>query len=72
MIAAHVWSGDETARQTIIPNACGNITSVPDGIPFLEAIIGKICCQVFMIGIGHGTKTIQVHIIVIGYGTNSL
>ena len=38
MIAAHVWWGDETARQTIIPNACGNITSVPDGSPFLDAI----------------------------------
>ena len=40
MIAAHVWSGDETARQTIIPNACGNITSVPHDTspPFLDAI----------------------------------
>ena len=38
MIAAHVWWGDETARQTIIPNACGNITSVPNASPFLDAI----------------------------------
>ena len=37
MIAAHVWWGDETAPQTIIPDAEGILTSVPDAPAFLEA-----------------------------------
>ena len=45
MIAAHVWWGDETAPQTIIPDAEGILTSVPDAPGFLEAI-RKICFQV--------------------------